>query len=133
MDLQASASSPWYLTSGFASHHLGDKTGLRENNVGLGVKAPNGALAGVYRNSHDKTSVYAGREFATPAARLGPLELQGALTVGAVTGYEAAPVLPFAMPGVLATAGGVQAALGFHPSVRGVNRPSFALQIRKAF
>jgi len=134
MDAQDQApAAPWYITTGFASHHLGDKTGLNENNVGLGVKTPTGIVGGAFKNSHRRLSVYAGKEFTTPAVELGPVRLQGALTLGAVTGYQAAPVLPFAMPGALMTVGGTQAALGFQPSVGGVNRPSLALQLRQAF
>ena len=129
----AAPPAPWYLTSGFASRHLGEREGLNENNIGLGVKSPNGWVAGGYHNSHRRVSLYAGKEFATPAAQVGPVKIQGALTTGLVSGYEAAPVLPFAMPGALFTAGGMQAALGYQPSVKGINRPSVALQIRKAF
>lgn len=126
----------YYLTTGFLSKHLSDEgappEGWNESNGGLGIKTPSGLLGGVYRNSYGKTSLYGGKEFATDKRRIGPLDVQAALTAGLVTGYPR-PVMPFVMPGLLASAGDSQFALGFIPGVRNMSVPTLALQYRKAF
>lgn len=56
-------------------------------NPGAYALLDNGATLGAYRNSIRRTSVYAGYTLQTPARHF-------ALTVGAITGYDAAPVMP---------------------------------------
>lgn len=127
----------YYLTTGFLSKHLSDEGappgGWNESNSGLGLKTPGGILGGIYRNSLGRTSVYGGKEWATDKMRLGPLELQAALTAGLITGYPQKPVMPFAMPGILATLGDHQLATGFVPGIRGASVPTIALQYRRSF
>lgn len=67
--------------------------GLEAANPGLYVRHESGVTAGVFRNSYARTSAYAGYTLETADRRF-------ALTLGAVTGYPAKPVLPLAVPSV---------------------------------
>lgn len=126
----------YYLTTGFLSKHLSDEGapegGWNESNSGIGIKTPSGLLGGVYRNSYGNTSVYGGKEWATDKRRFAGMDLQAAITAGLITGYPR-PVMPFAMPGLLASRGDSQFALGFVPGIRGASVPTVALQYRRAF
>jgi len=73
-----------------ATAHFGGHD-LRASTPGLYIRAENGFTAGTYRNSYDRTSTYAGWTWQTDDQRL-------ALTVGAVTGYDAARVMPLLVP-----------------------------------
>ena len=77
--------------------HLGTyhtRHGVYNNvNPGVYVRADNGLTAGVYLNSVNKVSTYAGYTASTP---VGDAELS--LTFGGITGYPAAPVMPLAVP-----------------------------------
>lgn len=75
------------------SHHFGGDF----NNVNPGVYVyHNGWTAGTYYNSERKQSAYAGYTFEHALGR----GLTAALTVGAITGYEYAKVLPLIFPSV---------------------------------
>ena len=63
---------------------------MNDNNPGLYVMADN-LTAGIYYNSERATSVYAGYTWATADGRF-------ALTVGGVTGYRQARVMPLVVP-----------------------------------
>lgn len=65
--------------------------GLQSANPGVYAQLASGATAGIYRNSYLRTSVYAGWSFQTRNQRL-------ALTLGAVTGYPAARLMPLIVP-----------------------------------
>ena len=77
--------------------HLGTyhtRHGVYNNaNPGVYARADNGLTAGVYLNSLSKVSTYAGWTTSTQA---GPVELS--LTLGGITGYPGASVLPLAVP-----------------------------------
>ena len=123
----AASAADLTLLSGFVSHH--DKSGYRESNPGLGVRVDSGRwtgwLAGTYRNSLDRQSVYVGREWLWPLA--GPLSIGGIL-VGA-TGYRS-PVVPVPLGEVVARWRRLELALLLQP-VRINDSPSFvALQLR---
>lgn len=64
---------------------------LRESNPGAYLKCPGGTTAGTLRNSYGRQSVYLGHTFERGAL---------SLTVGAITGYPAAPVLPMVSAGI---------------------------------
>lgn len=51
-----------YLTTTLASHHRDREAGYNEANYGLGIKHDQ-MIAGFYRNSHYRTSYYAGYEY----------------------------------------------------------------------
>ena len=61
--------------------------------VGAYARSPDGITVGAYRNSEGGLSAYAGLTMETPSR-------QFALTVGAVTGYRAASVIPLIVPSV---------------------------------
>jgi hypothetical protein len=77
------------VTAHFGGHDLQPRT------PGLYARADAGALrgltGGVYRNSYARTSAYLGWTGQSDDRRF-------ALTVGAVTGYPAAPVMPLLVP-----------------------------------
>jgi hypothetical protein len=75
-----------------ASHH--SKPGFNNFNPGIYVETTDGYTAGTYDNSESHQSYYAGRTF---EAQVLP-HASVAVTVGAITGYRAAPVLPLVVP-----------------------------------
>ena len=84
------------LTTGvhLVTAHL-NSTDLKPITPGLYARLDSGALQGLtggfYRNSYGDMSVYAGWTFESPARWF-------AVTVGAVTGYSAARVMPLLVP-----------------------------------
>lgn len=75
------------------SYHLNTQAGLNNNTPGV-YASFEGATAGVYRNSHDRTSVFAGYVFETSDRKL-------ALLAGAVSGYKPegkSKILPMLIP-----------------------------------
>ena len=81
--LAFNAQADTYLTTTIASYHADRETEYNETNPGLGGRH-NGWIGGFYKNSHDKTAYYAGKEFREqmiPGAYL-------ALQIGALYGYE---------------------------------------------
>jgi hypothetical protein len=70
--------------------------GLNGINPGIYVRFDNGATFGTYRNSHRRQSSYAAWTFETEAVA----GFSAALTVGAITGYPAAEVMPMLAPSV---------------------------------
>jgi len=88
------------IMSGFLSQHSGSNnisntTGrpYNENNHGIGLKFNRtGWMVGTYLNSHDKYTLYVGKEWVT--SKVGPFQLGVVAAVG--TGYNS-----FVMPAVL--------------------------------
>jgi hypothetical protein len=77
------------LGAHMATAHFG--ADLKAETPGLYARHSNGATAGFYRNSYGQWSTYAAWSWQTPGKTL-------ALTVGAVTGYPAARVMPLVVP-----------------------------------
>lgn len=86
----ASAQTVGIHTVSVHEHH-----GFNNTNPGLYIRYDNGLTGGFYRNSYRRESAYIGY---TMEARSGPVS--AALTVGAVTGYPAASVMPLVVPSV---------------------------------
>lgn len=118
-----------WLMSGFLSKHIKPSQDYNENNYGIGYKTNDGYLAGVYKNSLNKNSVYAGKEFQTDPI-LDKLRL--AIVLGMVTGYDK-PVQPLALPELLYGNKEHEFALGVVPPIKNVTPATFALQYRKRF
>lgn len=76
-----------------ATYHLNRDAGFNEINPGLYVQHI-GWTAGAYRNSIRRVSAYAGYTF----TRVGGTPAD--LTVGAVSGYLPAPVIPMLVPSI---------------------------------
>lgn len=68
-----------------------------------------GWTGGIYRNSYRKISTYAGYTWETEGT------ISFAVTVGAVTGYPAAPIMPLLVPSMAVHFGGDAVRLGFVP------------------
>lgn len=119
-----------WLMSGFLSKHINADKDFNENNYGLGYKTNDGYLAGVYRNSLDKNSVYAGKEFQTDPLIGDKLKL--AIVLGLVSGYNK-NIMPMALPEILYGDKQNETALGFVPPIKGVTPATLALQFRKRF
>jgi hypothetical protein len=82
----------WLIGMQLASAHYGTgASDLEWATPGIYAVHPSGATASVYRNSHGRASVMAGYTWQWLDGRL-------ALTLGAVTGYGAASVLPVLLP-----------------------------------
>lgn len=84
--------------------------GMNNVNPGLYIRHDNGITAGFYRNSYRRESVYIGY---TTEVRRGPVS--AALTIGAVTGYPAAPIMALAVPSVAYHFGNNAVRLGIVP------------------
>lgn len=119
-----------WLMSGFLSKHINPSQEYNEQNHGIGYKTHDGYLAGVYRNSLDKNSVYAGKEFQSDPILDEKLRL--AIVLGLVSGYNK-PVTPLALPEVLYGNKEHEVALGFVPPIKKVTPGTLALQYRKRF
>jgi len=70
------------------------KGGYHSVTPGLYIRSSNGLTAGIYRNSCGRISTYVGMTWEHDAA------LSPAITIGAVTGYPSAPVMPLLVPSV---------------------------------
>ena len=81
--------SAWILGLHLFTWH--SEPGFESATVGVYARSPDGITVGAYRNSEGGRSAYAGLTMETPGR-------QFALTVGAVTGYRAAPVIPLIVP-----------------------------------
>lgn len=119
-----------WLMSGFLSKHINSDKDYNEQNHGIGYKNKDGYLAGIYRNSLNKNSLYAGKEFQTDPLISDKLRL--AIVLGLVTGYNK-PVQPLALPEILYGNKEHELALGIVPPIKGVTPMTAALQYRKRF
>lgn len=119
------------LMSGFMSKHFGGAP-MNESNTGLGYRSPDGWMFGGYKNSLNKPSVYAGREFLGNLFGDGENRLQGGVMLGGATGYGRA-ITPVVMPQLVARMGDRSLALGALPPIKGVTPATIALQLRKQF
>ena len=118
------------LLSGFLSKHIGSNQQFNEQNSGLGYRSPEGWMIGGYKNSLNRPSFYAGKEF---QADIIPNKLAAALMVGGVTGYDR-PINPLALPALVYQMDQDRAlAAAFVPPVKGVTPATIALQMRKKF
>lgn len=84
----------WIVGLQIASAHFGSGAGAMEwATPGLYVRHPSGLTAGAYRNSQGRGSAFAAWTWQTDSRTW-------AITVGAVTGYQRASVLPLVVPSV---------------------------------
>lgn len=119
-----------WITSGFLSKHINPDKKYNENNYGIGYKSNDGWLAGYYRNSLDKDSLYAGKEFQSDPILNDKLRL--AIVLGMVSGYQK-PMTPMALPEILYGNKEHELALGLIPPIKNVTPGTAALQYRKRF
>lgn len=106
--------------------HLGGH-GLEAVNPGVYVRTEDGLTAGVFRNSYCRTSAYAGLTLETADRRF-------ALTVGGVTGYRTAKVMPLAVPSVrLPITGDLAARLSFVPKLLKGGYAGLHLSVERSF
>lgn len=118
------------LLSGFLSKHIGADRQYNEQNSGLGYRSPEGWMIGGYKNSLNRPSFYAGKEFQTDII---PNKLAAALMVGGVTGYDR-PINPLALPALVYQMDKDRAlAAALVPPVKGVTPATLALQLRRKF
>jgi hypothetical protein len=85
-----------------ATAHFG--ADLKTETPGLYARHSSGATVGFYRNSYGSSSAYLAWSWQSPGKALG-------LTIGAVTGYPAAGVMPLLVPSVRVPIGSGGAAL----------------------
>jgi len=116
--LTHAADETWTVAT-ITSHHFDATRHYNEQNYGLGFEratsyARLAVIAGEYRNSFDRTSVYAAVAW-TPLA-LGPAHF--GLIGGALTGYASHPVLPMILPTVQLELGAIGANLYFAPKIK---------------
>lgn len=122
----AEAAARGEITSGFISKHFGGPP-MNENNFGLGYVSPQGWMAGAYRNSLNKPSLYAGREFTRNLFG----NVDGGVVLGGATGYGR-PVTPLVLPELIYRNGDRRFAATVVPPVGGAPA-TLALQVRKSF
>jgi len=114
----APARAETWAVATLTSYHFADRH-YNQFNYGAGFERSTGRerislVGGEYRNSFDRTSVYAGVAW-TPLA-LGPLHF-GAVG-GLITGYMYPPILPMLLPTVQLELGPVGANLYFAPKIK---------------
>jgi hypothetical protein len=83
-------------TVGIHTVSVHENEGYNNVNPGLYLRLDNGVTLGTLRNSESRQSVYVGYTAETPAWHA----LRAAVTVGGITGYRAAPVMPLVVPSV---------------------------------
>jgi hypothetical protein len=66
-----------------ATAHFPDRDHMTGNTPGIYARTPAGWTAGIYRNSFERTSAYAGRQFDKPLG-----QFVASITAGVVSGYE---------------------------------------------
>lgn len=92
--------------------HLGtlhSEPGFEGVNPGAYVRTAGGWSGGIYRNSERGVSLWGGRTWETSRAAFGPVNVRAAATLGAVTGYRRADVLPLVNGSLAFDLGGPQA------------------------
>lgn len=119
-----------WLMSGFLSKHINTDKDFNEQNHGIGYKTNDGYLAGIYKNSLNKTSLYGGKEFQSDPILDDKLRL--AIVLGLVSGYNK-PVTPLVLPEVLYGNKEHELALGMVPPIKNITPATLALQYRKRF
>lgn len=118
------------------SKHYGDTQGydFNESNSGVGYQhdiTPQFAvIGGVYDNSYNRTSVYAGAAVTTNPRRTFSVGLQG----GIVTGYDDTPqgtgvVTGYVLPFVRARRGLVFAEIGWIPPLTGIGAITYSVGV----
>lgn len=103
-----------------SAHEHGGFNGV---NPGVYVRLDSGWTAGIYRNSMERTSVYAGFTLET-----GTRPLSAAITLGCITGYNAS-VTPLVVPSVAYHFGSNAVRVGFIPRPPGLGGASSALHL----
>ncbi len=121
------AGAGWTVGLHTVSWH--DQPGYHSATPGLYAMAPNGATAGVLRNSQGRLGAYAGWTWQTTHT----LPVRAAVTAGVVTGYSLGPVLPMVVPSVAVqitprTALRVVLLPAWHPK-QGANAANLAMEI----
>jgi hypothetical protein len=118
MDL---ATCTCYIVMSLASQHI-DPQGMNQRNPGIGIEA-NGYAVGEYRNSLDRTSVYAGKMLS--AGHFGVL-------AGAVSGYQFRQfhVVPLISPYATYSVGRFGVNLALVPSPIKWNETAVAVQVK---
>lgn len=103
--------SPWVIGLQLAAAHFGGGASSMEwATPGLYAMHASGATFGAYRNSQGRGSAFAAWTWQTESRRW-------AITVGAVTGYERARVLPLILPSVRVPIGDVALRLSLVPPI----------------
>jgi hypothetical protein len=113
------------LLGPMASYHFDRSKDFNEINPGIGYMTKDGWGGGVYKNSYNRPSFYAGKEMRYPVNGL----LDAALTLGAVTGYPAKDVLPMVLPSLIGKLGQHEMALMLQPPM-GPTKGALGLQYR---
>jgi hypothetical protein len=115
------ASCVCYAVLSLASQHL-DPHGMNQHNPGVGIEA-SGWAVGEYRNSLDRTSVYAGKMLS--AGHFGVL-------AGAVSGYQwrDMKVVPLLSPYATVSVGRFGVNLALVPSPLKWSETAVALQVK---
>jgi hypothetical protein len=88
------AGSATAQTVGVHTFSVHERSGFNNVNPGMYVRLDNGLTAGFYKNSYTRESGYVAYTVETDR------QLSVAITVGGVTGYPAARVMPLVVPSI---------------------------------
>jgi hypothetical protein len=83
-------------TVGIHTVSVHEHSGFNNINPGLYIRYDNGLTGGFYRNSYKRESAYLGYTIETRSFH----NLSAAATIGGVTGYPAARVMPLVVPSI---------------------------------
>lgn len=119
-----------------ASWH--SEPGYNNSNPGFNAQWDNDFTTGFYKNSESKpgahkTSVYVGRIWQTERSHFAGVGWSSSLTVGLVTGYARAKVLPFAMPAISTYFGKAEISLGYIPKIDKSGAHTLHVMISRGF
>ena len=92
---------PWAPTTvgvHLVSHHSSYRQPWNDTNPGVYARWSNGLTLGTLRNSERAQSVYAAWSKDWPVVQTTSARLHAGITLGAVSGYQRAPLLPLVAP-----------------------------------
>lgn len=123
---KAHAAEPLVVGLHLVTAHHGNHA-LKTETPGVYVRHASGATGGVFRNSYDRWSVYAGWSWQTPGQAF-------AITAGAVTGYPAARVMPLLVPSARIPIAGMALRIAYIPKpMKGGTASGIHLSVEKEF
>jgi hypothetical protein len=114
----------FWLVLTLASQHI-EPQGMNQRNPGVGLEV-DGYIAGVYRNSEYRNSVYVGHDWLP----LSDGHLKAGLAYGAITGYRIARIAPMVAGRITYENGRFGANLNLMPDPLYVKHSALGLQIK---
>ena len=123
-DTTAPAWAPTTVGVHLVSRHSSYAQRWNDTNPGVYARWSNGLTVGTFHNSERAQSVYAAWSHDWPVVEAAGASLNAGITLGAVTGYQRAPLLPLVAPSLRLGIGqhaGLRATFLFNPTKGGAH------------